>query len=168
MSKSDTACLQAVTAVLSEARAAAELVFSIPMTTSPKTGGEPIVIVRSKKVVNSEHSGSLHECHDYNQAARQPKVYRIESSHLRKDPRVLQFGPFPSNDLEERATSDLVDCLVAKRRRHRRHGDVTITRPVPPTASELAERKRIAIEHYERLRAEIVRLDRQVEAAKKV
>jgi hypothetical protein len=100
-------------------------------------------------------------------ATRHPKVYRIDSglaegsNESSVEPGAAAAsgrGPSQGRDGGE---------VVGRRRRHIKHGSVTIVRPAPPSARELAERARIAKEQYERLRAEISELDRQIEARRK-
>jgi hypothetical protein len=168
MPHSDTAFPEAQTVTPSAARLAAESAFSSVTTTAPATDGGPVVIVRRKKLaVADEHDDGSHG-DDLDEAARPSKVYRVDSG--------------PNDEPHESAAARGVDkaseggellrkdggVFVSRRRRHSKHGGVTIVRPAPPTASELAERTRIAKVQYERLRAEILKLDRQIEAAREV
>lgn len=165
---SDTALLKANAASPSPARLAAESAFSIVTTIAPTTDDRPVVIVRRRRVaVDGEYEDRSHDGRDQNEATRPPRVYRVDSGPFEgsKEPAAepgvanTSGGDAPGQD----------NCLVVSRRpRRSKHGGVTIMRPALPAASELAEQTRKAKQQYERIKAEIRKLDRQIEAARQV
>lgn len=168
MPRFDTASLEAKTAAPSAARLAAESAFSI-VTTAPTIDDGPVVIVRRRKVVvDGDHYDSHHDAGDQNEATRSPKVYRVESAPL-EDGKESAAELGVANPSEDGASLDQDDRVSAsRRRRHRKHGGVTIIRPPAPTAMELAQRTRTVEEQYERLREELQKLDLEIETARAV
>ena len=169
MTRSYIAIPEAKSAAPSAARLAAESAFSGVTATESASGGGTAIIVRRKKLaIDAEHDDGSHDCDDHREATRHPKVYRVDSGPVEGcNEAAVESGVAPAS---ERGPSPGRDgsAVVSRRRRHSKHGGVTIVRPAPPSACELAERARIAKVQYERLRAEISELDRQIAAAREV
>lgn len=160
MPPSDTA------AAPSSARLVAESAFSVAATTAPDTAGTTVVIVRRKKLaVDGDHDDSSHEG---DEATRLPKVYRVDARSPEESDASAAERDGADNSRGGASQGQDARVVGSRRRRHRKHGGVTIVRPAPPTASELADRTRMAKEQYERLKDEIRKLDRQIEAAREV
>lgn len=169
MTYSEITLLEGKPAGPSSARLAAESAFSGITASETATSARPVIIVRRKKLpVDGEHDDRSPGDDRHHGATRDPKVYRVDSGQVEEPERsaaqagvanASERGPSPGRD---------GGAVVSRRRRHRKHGGVTIVRPAPPSACELAERARVAKEQYERLRAEISELDRQIEAAREV
>lgn len=167
MAHSDIALLKTNTAAPSAARLAAESAFSNVPTTRPPADGGPVVIVRRKKVVvDGNYDDSRHGGDAQIEAARPAKVFRVELDPLEApEESTAAFGAVDCSRGDASLGHDS-DLVVSRRQRHRRHGGVIIIRPAPPSASELAERTRMTKGQYERLRVELLELDRQIEAAR--
>lgn len=165
---SDAALLKAHAASPSPARLAAESAFSIVTTIAPTTDDRPVVIVRRRRVaIDGECEDRSHDGGDQNEATRPPKVYRVDSGPFEESKE-----PAASLGAAHTAGGDVPGqdngLVVSRRPRRSKHGGVTIIRPALPAASELAEQTRMAKEQYERIKAEIRKLDRHIEAARQV
>jgi hypothetical protein len=153
----------------SQARIDAESVFT-PVQTPSSIGSVPVVVVKRRKVVvaNESVDGS-HDGADEDGAARFPKVYRVEPSMGEELEEALDPGAAIAQGGDTSPVRDAARLNDSgRRRRQKKHGNVTIIKPAPPSSSELAERRRKAMERYELLMTEIRKLDRQAEAVRKV
>ena len=154
-------------AATTQARLAAESAFT--QVATPALVGSPVVVVKRRKVVlDSEAGDGSHGSAEEGHAARSPKIHRMEPNLLGVLGEGVERGA-PATDVREssQARDDEAPTGSERRRRQKRHGQVTIIRPERPSASELAEFRREAMERHERLMAEIRKVDRQAEAVRK-
>jgi hypothetical protein len=162
----DAASLETKTAAPSAARLAADSAF-LTTATAPTVDDGPVVIVRRRKVVVDDYERH-HDAGDQNEASRSPKVFRVESGSL-EDVKKSAAEPGVASLSDDDASLSQDDRVpVSRRRRRQKHGSVTIIRTAPPTAMELAQRTQRVKEQYESLRAELRKLDREIETAREV
>lgn len=145
----------------SQAWKAAEAEFRQPPHDPASSGGARVVVKR-KRTLDPGGEGGAENGPELAEEARAPRVFRVDQ--VPGQPAAEQTA----SDTEEGGSGDEApsdgDTSAAPRRRVRKHGEVTITRPGPPDFGDL---KRRALADLDAIRAEIRRLERQAEALRK-
>lgn len=180
---------------LSQARLAAEAAFSAPRPRVDVDDG-PLIVVKRRKAVVTDGGYLPGEDHEHSGESRAPKVYRVEhgpDSVAADEPSAPSEATGGADSHDEISVQPLAP--LKRRRRVKRHGEVTIIRPPAPdglgerllTASaeesaatsdetiftekfvqEIAALKRRAMADMASVQFEIRKLERQAEAARKV
>lgn len=179
---------------LSQARLAAEAAFLAPR---PRTDADdcPVIVVKRKKAVAVDGHDIRGDENEHSGESRAPKVFRVEHG---PDPDASEAVNDPAeatgiSDSHDEISVNLVAPLK-RRRRVKRHGEVTIIRPQMPhgvgervqatlteeyavtpagriftdsLVEEIAALKRRAIADLAAVQSEIRKLEWQAEAARK-
>lgn len=179
---------------LSQARLAAEAAF-LPPTPVVVNDDGPVIVVKRKKAVVTECGYLPDENDEHAEESRAPKVYRVdhgpESDASDADADAEGEGEGEAAEAGGAGHHEEISVKpvapLKRRRRVKRHGEVTIIRPPMPegigetvmpstgepvfsekSVQELAALKRRALADLARVQSAIQELERQAEAAWKV
>lgn len=180
---------------LSQARLAAEAAFLPPRPMIDAHDG-PVIVVKRKKAVMADGGHSPSEDTEHSGKSRSPKIYRVEHgpNFAASDSSVEPIETTGSLNFHDETSGQPV-APPKRRRRIKRHGEVTIIHPqaservgervpaagieesvatsVEPICTEkfvqeIAALKRRALADLASVQSEIRKLERQAEAVRKV